>query len=144
MARRRSPLPPSPTRNLNPVRTLYEPQIVRRIVKRPVYRTVIKTVAVPRPNPPLQQVEDRRRWHPLRALAPAQTLNSRASRRLVEKPRITRDPFPSLRLGFAVPSKVAACVRRKSRREVLFAIKGTGAGARQKRRRRNQLSNLQC
>lgn len=144
MARRRSPLPPSPYKGLNPVQKIHEPVYRTVVVKRPVYRTVVKTVAAPRPNPPLQQIEDRRRYHPLRALAPAQTFSNRAQRRLVEKPRLTREVFPSLRLGFAVPSKVAACVRRKSRREVLFAIKGTGPGSRQKRRRRNELSNIQC
>lgn len=144
MARRRSPNPPSPVRALNPVQKIYEPRIITRVVRKPLYRMVVKRVSIPRVETPLQQIEDRRRYHPLRALAPAQTFSSKSQRKLVEKPRSTREAFPSLRLGFAVPDKVAACVRRKSRREVLFAIKGTGPGSRQKRRRRNELSNIQC
>lgn len=96
----------------------------------------------------LRLYEDRRTFHPS-AFPPAAVIGSRAARRLVERPPLRpvdpyRDPFPSLRLGFAVPEKVVACVRRKSRREVMFAknLRHAGSGARS--RRRNSLSDIRC
>jgi len=98
----------------------------------------------------LRLFEDRRRWHPAGLLRPAAVLGSISSRRLVERPRQSwgpakyRDPFPSLRLGFAIPEKVVVCVRRKQRREVIFATGSAGKGARQKQRRRNYMSEVSC
>lgn len=51
-------------------------------------------------------------------------------------------PFSS-HMQFNVPRKVAICVRRKQRREVLFAFRKTGKGARSFRRR-NQFSDVRC
>ena len=52
-------------------------------------------------------------------------------------------PVPA-RVQFAVPKKVAICIRRKARREVLHALKltkkGKGGGA----RKRNLWSNVKC
>lgn len=44
---------------------------------------------------------------------------------------------------FAVPEKVTVCVRRKQRREVLFAKRKTGKGAKA-RRRRNYYTAIHC
>lgn len=48
-----------------------------------------------------------------------------------------------LRLRVSSPNNVALCVRRKERKEVLFALKlrGKGSGS---RRRRNEWSNIGC
>lgn len=43
----------------------------------------------------------------------------------------------------ATPSRVAVCVRREQRREVLHALRRTGGGGR-KRRRYNEWSNISC
>lgn len=91
----------------------------------------------------LQEVEDRRVWHPLRERAPAGVFSRREERRLVERDRRSSDPFPSLRLGFAVPEKVAVCVRRKTRREVIHALNKAGGGVSRKRRR-NEYSDIRC
>lgn len=44
---------------------------------------------------------------------------------------------------FGSPGQVMVCVRRKSRREVLFALRRTGKGGRA-RRRRSEFSNVRC
>lgn len=99
----------------------------------------------------LRTIEDRRTYHPLGAKRPAAVLGPRSARRIVEKVQgirrnarqaapsewmaASKEAFPALKLGFAVPAKVALCVRRKQRREAIFANKKTGAGAKAKRRR---------
>lgn len=108
------------------------------------------------PDPPLFRLppldlrlyEDRRTYHPS-AFPPVGVIDNRAARRLVERLPVRpvspyRDPFPSLRLGFAVPQRVALCVRRKTRREVIFAkgLRRAGSGART--RRRNEHSDVRC
>lgn len=81
---------------------------------------------------------DRRYYHPLGAFAPP-AASPVAARRLVD-----RSPWRSpSRLSFAVPHNVALCVRRGERREVLFAKKLTGRGARA-RKRRNLWSVVKC
>lgn len=146
MARRKSPLPPSPrviqpnpyspSPNYSPNRTTHQ---VRTVVR-------VKRVLPPPRTTPLQEIEDRRRWHPAKYLAPAQTLSRRDQRRLVERSRPTgwAEAFPSLRLGFAVPKKVAVCVRRKSRREVIHALKLTGKGGAARRRRKSTFTDIRC
>lgn len=98
----------------------------------------------------LSEIEDRRRFNPAGPYAPPATFGGRGSRKIVE--RLLRPSkslqagsgfMPASRLGFAVPEKVAVCVRRKRRREVLFAVKGTGKGARAKRTY-NYFSSIDC
>lgn len=48
------------------------------------------------------------------------------------------------KLRYAVPERVGVCLRRRARREVLFALQRTGAGSNKKRRGRNSLSNISC
>lgn len=97
----------------------------------------------------LTVLEDRRSFHPAGLLRPAGVVSRRDARRIVERaapkarPLSYRDPFPSLRLGFAVPEKVVRCVRRKQRREVVFALGKTGKGAKA-RRRRDAFSDIGC
>lgn len=110
---------------------------------------------------PLLEVEDRRRWEPNRLTRPV-----RSSRRWNIPVRLVRDAPRSKGLGvrfgpptkarkavarnvsfgglkFRTPRYVAVCVRRKSRREVLHALKKVGAGN-SRHRRRNALSNIRC
>lgn len=109
-------------------------------------------LTVIRPRVSLQIIEDRRRFHPLGKLAPAATYSRRDQRRIVEKVRAvtkqavrTRAPvFPASDFGFAVPDKVAVCVRRKQRREALFAKRKTGRGARAQTRRRGPFTEIHC
>lgn len=47
-------------------------------------------------------------------------------------------------VAFAEPHKVAVCIRRKMRREVMFALKLNRKGAGAGRRRRNWTSGITC
>lgn len=108
----------------------------------------------------LIEVEDRRTFQPERLISPARSPR-RWNVRLVDGPKKNRKFFQKgadqagspqkllLRnrvfMGgryFAAPKYVAVCVRRKARREVLFAIGKGGGGKR--RGRRNQFSNVRC
>lgn len=100
----------------------------------------IATRSVLRPTITIKQLEtmvanyaeplnDRRRFQPTiltrpvtRSSTPAR-LDNRRLRSLYEYP-----------FKIAVPDKVRVCERRKTRREVLHALKRTGKGARSKRR----------
>lgn len=100
-----------------------------------------------RSNSLLSDIEDRRLFYPERA-RPARGLSKHAS-------VIGIAPVPKTgakRVGgkykpdvfrFNVPEKVAVCVRRKERREVLFALKKRGKGSRS-RRLRNEFSDVSC
>jgi len=122
----------------------------------PLPSSVPRRVVVlsPRPRPrlarprinPVRQVEDRRTYHPLGPLRPARgylvqpklVLRSpsfNVGKSTASKPRKWYSPV------FNVPSQTAICVRRKERREVLFALKRTnGAGA----KHRNYWSKIGC
>lgn len=94
---------------------------------------------------PILALEDRRTWHPLPFSRPVMALE-RLAARLV--PAVRNRPFkPPLWSGvrFAVPHKVALCVRRNRRKEVLHAKRIAGSGAsRFKRRHRNAFSEVSC
>lgn len=124
----------------------------------------------PRSSPLLRQVEDRRTWNPQR-IRPAASL--RRPNHLLSvghypnaKPRsgqvhLGRVAHPGLRTGstktarpgwagppysirFHQPKWVIVCMRRETRREVLFA-KSKGRSPKVKRqKRRNAMSNISC
>lgn len=123
----------------------------------------------PLPSPPSSKVspskravlasEDRRWWHPEKQNAPALNVHGRPSaQKLSNRPRASKKPSQAMQayrwgkqvvsqtkavLTFAQPSKLAVCVRRGIRREVIHALKKTrkGAGA---SRRRTWLSKIGC
>lgn len=70
---------------------------------------------------------------------------NRPAARLLEQPNVNKRPRARSRTAFkfAAPPEVGVCVRRKSRREVLFALRRTGKGAKS-RRRRNAWSGVSC
>jgi len=92
----------------------------------------------------LQLLEDRRLFHPDAEL--------RAPRSFFTKPRLVIPPakrpmrngaqFTSPKIGFEVPHRVAICVRRKTRKEVIIAKRfaRNGGGA----KRRNIWSEVKC
>ncbi|AZL83003.1 hypothetical protein [Apis mellifera associated microvirus 42] len=88
---------------------------------------------------------DRRTWSPARVLSGPAARNVNATR-LVAADRVgdavrrqTKAP-----IRFAVPEKVALCVRRQRRKEVLHAFKKAGRKGPQKKHHRNQWSNVSC
>lgn len=101
----------------------------------------------------LQEIEDRRTYHPLGRSRPARFSTGGPSHVTVkDRPRNGRfrysDPFGSSGtkafVAFTRPSAVAICVRRKTRKEVLFAKRKAGRGGSQRRHRRNWFSKVSC
>lgn len=103
----------------------------------------------------LSEIEDRRRFHPDRQFAPARDRNTRRARIVAasllgsalsfQDPTIRSGSIPGTRSAPAAgySGKVAICVRRKTRREVLFA-RGKGGGGAKRSRRRNYYSEVKC
>lgn len=102
---------------------------------------VVRVPVVRRSIRPTQLLEDRRQFHPARALRPARSFFGKAHV-VVRKPsRVgNRNVVPN-GVRFEVPKNVAICIRRKERREVLIA-KGAGGSGRPKRR--NAWSYVSC
>lgn len=97
--------------------------------------------------PDLRLFEDRRSFYP-EAVRPARGLFSWSSDVIVaeNKNRSQRRADMNLpfRLAFRVPRDTFICVRRKQRREVLFARRRTGKGARASVRHRSDYSDVRC
>lgn len=91
----------------------------------------------------LTEIEDRRSFHPDAFFRSALDTEGRNV-----NPKARHKPGPFSRIDFPAfdtPSRqVAVCIRRKTRREVIFAKKKRGKGARARRRRRNYYSNIRC
>lgn len=105
--------------------------------------------------------EDRRNWHPMGKLHSAGVIGPRDARRIEDHYRRTvlrkrglldhLNPFgrfegwlPASRQAFKFPDRVLVCVRRQQRRQVLFALRGTGKGSRKKERKFNAFSEISC
>lgn len=93
----------------------------------------------------LNLIEDRRRFDPLTTIAPPRALDGRQARLTPSKvPKYSGPPVRGLQdvlaalpshLAFEEPRRVAACVRRQNRKEVLHALdvagrSGVGRGRR--------------
>lgn len=104
--------------------------VLPRVEIRPVRLPVLAELEYALPS-----FGNRRRWHPER-LHPAGAMR-RAADRLVAGRRHT--------IRFAVPDLTAICLRRKIRREVLFARRSVPlAGVGTHSRRRNFWSSISC
>lgn len=87
------------------------------------------TTPITRPLPGLHhvrraevlEVEDRRRYHPLGALAPPSRALPRAN-----EVRPSRNPATPWGFNFRIPNAVAICVRRKQRKEIIHAKRIAG------------------
>lgn len=99
----------------------------------------------------LRLFEDRRAWHPDRPNRPVMSFN-RSRHRLVARDPLTRRRGRiwrsyrgvNARIGFADPDRVLVCVRRRKRREVLFAKRKTGRGVKKRHPRFTELSKISC
>lgn len=87
----------------------------------------------------LQQIEDRRTYHPEGLQRPARAFKKAQHKLVAPKTRSSKVPQG---VQFYTPGTILICVRRAVRREVLFA-KNKGGG-RHKRPRRNHYSDVQC
>lgn len=110
----------------------------------------------------LRQIEDRRTFHPAGRLRPARDLNTRRGRvgslSLLGSQMRFQDPMvnPGSRAFKLFQSlskphhdaeysrKLALCIRRKMRAEVLFAAGKAGRGGIRRSRRRNEFSDVHC
>lgn len=97
----------------------------------------------------VRSLEDRRTFHPAGRLRPPASFLVNDARFVSPQSwsneRTRNDPYPSSTIGFAVPARVAVCVRRKQRREALFGVGAVGSGKRvSKFRRRSEWSNIKC
>ena len=111
------------------------------------------SLPVLRPSSLLTEIEDRRTYSPLGPLRGAVSFSG-AQHGLRAVDRKTTDRFSGLRkfpsqtkahVGFDAPVHVLVCVRRKRRKEVLFAKRKTGSGGgRQRRPRHNWFSKIHC
>lgn len=99
---------------------------------------------------PLTLLEDRRAWHPetKQIRNPGALQRSNTTLRIREdagtaKAKTRSGPLPRT-VGFEQPKGVAICVRRKVRREVLFAKNRSRKGAAAAHRRRTEWSDVKC
>lgn len=104
-----------------------------RLVVRPVVR--LSPVTLP-------LIEDRRRYNPTKTVAPPASIRKDQARVTLKSPR-ARILQTNTPLGFSVPEKVALCVRRAVRKEVLHAKKVAGKSG-LKKPRRNFWSKIKC
>lgn len=85
---------------------------------------------------PLTDVQDLRTWHPDPIHRRQAFKSGRVGARII-------NPAGD-RLSWRRPARLAVCVRRQERKEVLHALRRTGKGARSPRRRRTWLSSVSC
>lgn len=97
---------------------------------------------------PVPVLSDRRAFHPDGFFSPVSSAR-KWQRAIVEMPNVNtgrsnaRGRVPKRGFHFAVPDAVSVCVRRKQRREVLFAFRRTGKGSRSLRKR-NYWTDVRC
>jgi len=89
----------------------------------------------------LREIEDRRTYHPERAARPARSLSKPRHRLVTPHQKGRRIPYG---VRFDDPVTTFVCVRRNTRRQVLFAKKKTRKGSGARRRRRSWFSDVQC
>lgn len=111
------------------------------IVKTTGWRDVPQIAKHRLPTPKKILYADKRTFHPLRKARPVVTTAG--------TPLARYKPIPSLKpynLAFDKPEKITVCVRRKRRKEVLFAQQKAGRRGlgRGRRRRINEDSKISC
>lgn len=90
---------------------------------------------------PLRMLEDRRTFDPRGVLRPPSSFIGKA--RVVAR-KATHPTWPGIGLKFDIPRPIAICIRRKERKEVLFAKRKAGRGGSRKPPRRSFWSGVSC
>lgn len=117
-----------------------------------VNATTVRPIVLPSVSTftPILQLEDRRFFHPDKPFQSPRAVYRSDTRMVVkESANVRRSTSrqvqyytPSMHVGFSRPDRVAICVRRKVRRQVLFAA---GAGGKKVRRgKRGHTSGFRC
>lgn len=136
MARRRSPNRKSSNR----------PSVGRDLIN-PIANRLVARLSPLRVFTPLRPIvralEDRREFHPL-----GRNRTARAIKRS-DTQLVIRDPIGGLKfnrlafkVGFKVPKRVAICVRRQERKEIMFA--SGAAGGKVRKPKRTTFSDVRC
>lgn len=94
-------------------------------------------------NRHLRLVEDRRQWHPDGPRRAATGFNRWAPRIIAPGWAAVAGAAVTAKLAFAGSSAVPICIRRKTRREVIFAKRKAGRRG-QRRPRRSWFSKIHC
>lgn len=104
-------------------------------------RSIPRTEVLFRPE--WSQINDARLWHPDEppATRPAVTLGGTIAPVRTNKPKTRTVPH---RLEYENPFGVITCLRRKLRREVVFAIGHGGRRGKKRQHRRNDRSEIEC
>ena len=111
------------------------------ITNRRLLDTVINHYGIPQYRPSIAPVTDRRTYHPAPTFRPVRVSGASGHRLRVPHPFKVQLPW---QLAFHQPKRIAICVRRKMRREVLHAFRLTGKGSRARVRKRDQWSDISC
>lgn len=116
-------------------------------------RDPLQSLLVPRPalsvswlSPTLETdvFEDRREWHPEGVNRPALGAPRAATRPVAkQRPAFSVPSQTKGIIAFAEPNRVAVCVRRKVRKQVMHALNKAG-GKGHRRPRRNAQSSISC
>lgn len=114
--------------------------------------TVARPIGLPKlsrlPSVTLSMYEDRRQFTPEPYTRVAFALPRKAAHLVVKQPsqKPAKAMYPGVLpsgVSFRVPDRVAICVRRGRRKEVLFALNKTGKGAHSPKKR-NSFSKVSC
>lgn len=96
----------------------------------------------------LSLIEDRRSSHPDGPYRSPRSVDRARQRFVAVTPRAPYRRLPTYsvpsRIGFREPSRVAICIRRHARREVMFALRRTGRGAGRSPHRYTPYSLVRC
>lgn len=98
----------------------------------------------------LHEIEDRRTYHPDGPTRPARSYDKPVHRLTVPvhpknvNKRSTASAALPRTVQFEAPKRVLVCIRRQKRKEVLFALKKTGKGARARKHRQSFYSSIRC
>lgn len=109
----------------------------RLVLPRPVWLPEPAPVTVPPRRVVLASGPDRRQYRPDRSTRPPAATYPGAA-------RVIASPSVAASVRFTSPPHVAICIRRKARKEVLFAKQRVKQGSRRKRRNRNFWSDVHC
>lgn len=130
--------------------SFYRPPVAR--LERDLITPITRPRLLPLPLPPpvmrvdLRPISDRRLYHPLGAVRPALSLSGNPHRlvygRNSKVTAVTR--WPVAAVAFHAPKRVVICVRRKRRKEVIFALGRAGRGGSFRKPRRNFYSSVEC
>jgi len=121
-------------------------------LRSPLIEKLLKAPRLPSSRSYLQELEDRREFTPelyrparasVRSAARLEVAHDRNVNRSRQKVRPNKLLVPD-NLRFSDPSRVALCVRRHQRREVLHATKRVGRGSSVKPPRWSEFSSIRC